>query len=120
MSEQQRLPSDPPYYFERHVFGCTNQRPPDHPEGCCHSKGAEPLVDHLRDKVKELEVAGVRVNRTGCLGRCELGPAFVVYPEGVWYRPRTTADIDEIIQAHLVEGGRVERLMLGPEGPIAA
>ena len=39
----------------------------------------------------------------------------VIYPEGVWYRYETTADVDEIVQKHLVEGGRVERLMLQPD-----
>jgi (2Fe-2S) ferredoxin len=39
----------------------------------------------------------------------------VIYPEGVWYRYETTEDIDEIVQKHLVEGGRVERLMLQPD-----
>ena len=39
----------------------------------------------------------------------------VIYPEGVWYRCETTEDIDEVLKVHLVEGGRVERLMLRPE-----
>jgi (2Fe-2S) ferredoxin len=39
----------------------------------------------------------------------------VVYPEGVWYRAETRGDIDEILTAHLREGGEpVKRLMLGP------
>jgi (2Fe-2S) ferredoxin len=39
----------------------------------------------------------------------------VIYPEGVWYGYRTTADLDEILETHLVKGGRVERLMLMPD-----
>ena len=42
----------------------------------------------------------------------------VIYPEGVWYAPRTVADVDEIIETHLVGGGRVERLMLMPDQPL--
>jgi len=38
----------------------------------------------------------------------------VIYPEGVWYSCPPKADIDEVLQKHLVEGGRVERLMLQP------
>jgi (2Fe-2S) ferredoxin len=30
----------------------------------------------------------------------------------VWYRPQTTGDVDEILQAHLQQGGRARRLML--------
>ena len=36
----------------------------------------------------------------------------VIYPEGVWYSCPTKADIDEVLETHLVKGGRVERLML--------
>jgi (2Fe-2S) ferredoxin len=39
----------------------------------------------------------------------------VIYPEGVWYRYESTEDLDEILQTHLIEGGRVERLMLQPD-----
>ena len=42
----------------------------------------------------------------------------VVYPEGVWYAVKTVADVDEIIETHLVGGGRVERLMLMPDQPV--
>jgi len=38
----------------------------------------------------------------------------VVYPQGVWYTPRSEADIDEIIQSHFVEGKLVERLAIVP------
>jgi len=54
----------------------------------------------------------VRINASGCLDRCELGPTVVIYPEGVWYSVTNQQDIDEVLQTHLVEGGRVERLML--------
>jgi (2Fe-2S) ferredoxin len=36
----------------------------------------------------------------------------VIYPEGVWYRPRSIEDVEEILQVHLLGGGRVRRLML--------
>jgi (2Fe-2S) ferredoxin len=39
----------------------------------------------------------------------------VIYPEGVWYCYRTPEDVDEILRTHLIEGRRVERLMLHPE-----
>jgi (2Fe-2S) ferredoxin len=44
----------------------------------------------------------------------------VIYPEGVWYSVHTTEDIDEILQRHLIEGGRVERLMMPAEQANAA
>jgi (2Fe-2S) ferredoxin len=54
----------------------------------------------------------VRINNALCLDRCELGPTMVIYPEGVWYACKTKEDVDEVLEKHLVQGGRVERLML--------
>ncbi|HEU0117688.1 MAG TPA: (2Fe-2S) ferredoxin domain-containing protein [Alphaproteobacteria bacterium] len=107
--------SDQPLYFEHHVFCCTNQRSPGHKRGCCMDKGAEDLRNYMKKRVKEVGLKeGVRVNNAGCLDRCELGPCIVIYPEGIWYSPKTEADIDEIIAVHLQQGKRVERLMLPP------
>jgi (2Fe-2S) ferredoxin len=39
----------------------------------------------------------------------------VVYPEAIWYTALDQADIDEIIQSHLIGGKPVTRLMLEPE-----
>src|SRR5437868_1199614 len=75
-------------------------------------KGAEELRDYMKGKAKDLGLKKVRINTAGCLDRCELGPTVVIYPEGVWYSIANKQDIDEILQTHLVEGGRVERLML--------
>jgi (2Fe-2S) ferredoxin len=36
----------------------------------------------------------------------------VIYPEGVWYRVRTREEVDAVLEAHLVRGGRVSALML--------
>jgi len=66
----------------------------------------------MKDRAKALGLKNVRINSAGCLDRCELGPSVVIYPEGVWYSVPTKEDIDEVLQKHLVEGGRVERLML--------
>ncbi|HEY6982787.1 (2Fe-2S) ferredoxin domain-containing protein [Reyranella sp.] len=111
MSERQK-PTDPEPYYEAHVFCCTNRRPAGHPRGCCADKGSEELRDYMKGRAKELGLKKVRINASGCLDRCELGPTVVVYPEGVWYSVPTKEDVDEVLQTHLVLGGRVERLML--------
>lgn len=46
------------------------------------------------------------------VGFCSVGPAVLVYPEGVWYAQVTTADVAEIIDEHLLKGKIVERLAL--------
>lgn len=66
----------------------------------------------MKARAKELGLTDVRINAAGCLDRCRLGPAMVIYPEGVWYHYETRADVDEILQRHLIEGDRVERLRL--------
>jgi (2Fe-2S) ferredoxin len=68
----------------------------------------------MKARAKELGLKKVRINTAGCLDRCELGPSLLIYPEGVWYSPKTTEDIDEILSVHLQQGGRVTRLMLRP------
>ncbi|MBV9750656.1 MAG: (2Fe-2S) ferredoxin domain-containing protein [Acetobacteraceae bacterium] len=107
-----RLPTDPPSFYEAHVFVCCNRRPDGHPRGSCAAKGSERLRDYMKARAKELGIKGIRVNSAGCLDRCELGPCVVIYPEGVWYRVDSTGDVDAVLQAHLVEGRRAEALML--------
>ena len=108
-------PADPAPYYQAHVFCCTNTRPAGHPRGCCSAKGSEDLRVYMKDRAKAAGLARVRVNSAGCLDRCELGPTIVIYPEGVWYTYSSKADIDEIVETHLRQGGRVTRLMLAPE-----
>jgi (2Fe-2S) ferredoxin len=102
-----------------HVFCCTNQRPPGHPSGCCANGGAVHLRQYMKVRLKELGVADVRINTAGCLDRCESGPVMVIYPDGVWYRYDNRDDIEDIIHLHLLEGGRVDRLLIQRGTPSA-
>ena len=106
------LPHDPPPFFDAHLFVCTNRRPDGHARGSCAARGSERLRDYMKARAKELGIANVRVNSAGCLDRCELGPCLVIYPEGVWYRIDSTADVDAVLEEHLVGGGRATALML--------
>ena len=105
----------PEPYYARHVFCCVNEREDGHIRGCCKAKGSMALRDYMKTRAKELKLRKTRINQSLCLDRCELGPTMVIYPEGVWYSYKNEADVDEILQTHLVEGGRVKRLMLQPE-----
>jgi len=109
------MAEDQPLFFRKHVFCCTNSRPPGHPRGSCAEKGSEKLRNYMKARAKELGLGDVRINAAGCLDRCELGPSMVIYPEGIWYGYRSTADIDEILATHIIGGGRVERLLMPPE-----
>ena len=102
-----------PNPYERHVFVCTNERPADHPRGCCVARGSGDVRERLKALVKARGLAGrVRVNAAGCLDFCETGVSIVVYPEGVWYGHVGIADVEEIVDSHLVRGVPVERLRL--------
>jgi len=107
-----RLSADPKLYFETHVFVCGNRRPEGHERGDCASKGSEKIRDYMKARVKELGITGVRVNQSGCLDRCELGPCAVLYPEGVWYRLDSFEAADKILELHVQRGGRVVENML--------
>ena len=45
------------------------------------------------------------VNNTGCFGICEQGPIVLIYPDNVWYKAVTLADVETIMDEH-IEGGR--------------
>ena len=66
----------------------------------------------MKRKVKAMGLIGVRINGAACMERCGHGPVVVIYPEGIWYAPRTEADVDNILDRHFVDGVRVETLML--------
>jgi (2Fe-2S) ferredoxin len=100
-------------YYRKHLFICTNQKAPG--KACCANAGGEPFAEYLKNKLRELGVHGTgkyRLTHSGCLGRCSEGPCLVIYPEGVWYTYASFADLDEIIQTHLLEGQIVKRLLL--------
>ncbi|MBX6421108.1 MAG: (2Fe-2S) ferredoxin domain-containing protein [Sinobacteraceae bacterium] len=102
-------------YYRTHVFFCCNQRPPGAPRGCCNDKGGSRLRDYCKQRVRALGLDGpgkIRINQSGCLDRCELGPTVVVYPEGVWYRCVDERDVDELIESHLCRGQIVARLLI--------
>ena len=100
-------------HYDIHVFCCINERAPGHPRGSCSARGAQALQAYMKAQGKALGLGSrVRMNKSGCLERCELGPTMVIYPEGVWYTYNSEADIDEILQRHVLSGERVERLLL--------
>jgi (2Fe-2S) ferredoxin len=100
-------------HYSHHLFFCLNRR--EDGRACCADHDAERLQAYAKQRIKALGLAGegkVRVNKAGCLDRCDLGPVLVVYPEAVWYTYVDEKDIDEIIDSHVVGGKPVERLRL--------
>ena len=101
---------------EKHVFVCTNSRPPGHPKGSCTERDNQGLLMELGRLMEERQAYGkVAITRTSCLGPCELGPSVLVYPDGVMYVGVQAADIEEIFDTHLLGGQPVTRLQAPAE-----
>jgi len=99
--------------FQKHIFICNNEREIDDPRGCCVGRGSLDLLDYAKGRVKEMGLKGkVRVNKAGCLDACQYGPTLVVYPDDVWYSPKTREDLEEILQEHILNDRVVERLLI--------
>lgn len=100
-------------HYQHHVFFCLNER--EEGAACCACHDAAAMQQHAKQRIKALGLSGegkIRINKAGCLDRCDEGPCIVVYPEGVWYTYVDRQDIDEIIDSHLVGGRVVERLRI--------
>ena len=99
-------------YFVAHLFVCCNRRVEGHPRGSCAASGSEALRDYMKSRAKVLNLRDVRVNMAGCLDRCELGPCMVIYPDAVWYKINSKADVDAVLERHVRDGEHVPELML--------
>jgi (2Fe-2S) ferredoxin len=100
-------------HYQHHVFFCLNKR--EDGSACCTDHAAEAAFDHMKAKVKKLNLNGpgkTRINRAGCLDRCGEGPLMVIYPEAVWYTFVDLDDIDEIISSHIENNKTVARLII--------
>jgi (2Fe-2S) ferredoxin len=106
--------SDDKPYYRHHLFFCLNVR--EDGGACCTDHNAEALFEYAKKKAKKLGLHGkggdCRVNRAGCMDRCDQGPVCVVYPDATWYTYVDEADIDEILESHLRDGQVVDRLKI--------
>ena len=95
----------------KHVFVCTQSRPPDHPRGSCAAKGSADVLQEFVQQFEQRQFWGrYAVSSSGCLGTCGTGPSVLVYPEGVMYGGGSKEDVTAIIEEHLLGGKPVERL----------
>lgn len=88
---------------EKHILVC-------HGTGCTSSKSPK-IIENFRKVLEEKNIQNVRVIQTGCFGLCAKGPIVIIRPEETFYAHVKPEDCEEIIQSHICEGKKVERLL---------
>jgi len=97
--------------LQRQVFVCTHTS--------CAANGSEAVLQAFRDALagehllysKKDPAGTVMCTHCGSVGFCRIGPAVMVYPDGVWYAHVGVEDVPEIVESHLKGGIPVERLV---------
>ncbi len=89
-------------FYEKHIFVCENIREGENARVSCGKHNAKKIREYLKQKIKELAPERkIRVNMSGCLDRCELGPVQISYPEGDWFTLRTEKEVDQFIKYYI-------------------
>ena len=100
---------------KKHVFVCTQGRPPGHPRGSCMQGGSQAVMQAFLNELGSRNAFDrFAVTACGCLGPCDGGPHVLVYPEGVMYQRVQPGDVGEIFDQHLEFDEPVERLLVPP------
>ena len=81
--------------YDLHILVCTNEKKHG---GGCGPKGGQEIVDELKDWSKSGALSGkkVRINKSGCLGRCDEGIVCVAYANNEWVVEAKPSDVPEI------------------------
>ncbi len=88
---------------EKHILIC-------HGTGCTSSK-SDDILKKFNELIKEKEIKNTRVVKTGCFGLCAKGPIVIIRPEDTFYAMVTVDDCKEIIESHIENNTKVERLL---------
>ncbi len=91
-------------FYEKHIFVCENVREGENARVSCGKQNTKKIREYLKKKIKEVApTKKIRVNMSGCLDRCELGPILVSYPAGSWFSLKTESDVDTFVKHYILE-----------------
>jgi len=80
--------------------------------GGCIACGSLHVHTRFIEKIYERNLSDqFLVKATGCLGPCSKGPAILFRKSGIFYENVQIADIDSMIEQHLIGGKPVEKLL---------
>ena len=88
--------------YNKHAFVCINQRDPKLHKKSCGTSGMLIRNKLIKELSKYEHDLSIRINKSGCLGKCADGPIVVVYPEGRWYTNIQDNDITSIIEKSII------------------
>lgn len=96
----------------RHVFVCTGKS--------CSANHSQDTLEAFWAVLKERNLlygkrgslaGSVIVTTCGSIGLCAVGPAVMIYPDGIWYTGVTPDDVPAIVDEHLIHNRPVARLL---------
>ena len=78
----------------------------------CTSLGCRKVKEAFEAGLAERGLAEtVKLEVVGCIGDCSLGPAAIVYPEGIIYQKLNPDNARTIIEEHIIKGQVAEQLL---------
>ena len=80
----------------------------------CKASGCEAVYAKFEEILKDKNIQDVTiktVKKTGCHGRCEMGPLVVIEPESIFYTKVKPANVKDIIEKTIEKGEVVEKLL---------
>lgn len=78
----------------------------------CKASASHTIALNLKAYIQERNLEeDVQVVTTGCFGFCEKGPIVKIIPDNTFYVQVKPEDAAEIIDEHIINGRKVERLL---------
>ncbi|MDX2226421.1 MAG: (2Fe-2S) ferredoxin domain-containing protein [Verrucomicrobiae bacterium] len=89
--------------FKKHVFVCNGKSCAERGSSEVKARFVEELKN--RNQLRKSKIEGdIMCTDCSSVGFCEIGPAVLVYPDGLWYAGVRPEDVPALIDGHLLGG----------------